>query len=191
MAIKETQKGLLNAAKKLFWTFGLKKVKVQDICDEAGVSKMSFYRYYDNKVDIAEKLLIALLEEGLLSYRNIMSQDIPFDHKIKQIIKAKHDNTKDMSKLFLQDIYVNFPEIMQHIEVYKRQALLEYLNDLRIAQQKGFIRQDVKLDFVLYMLEHIHVLLQDQSLLDLFDSTQEATDSITKFIFYGVMDANA
>ncbi len=181
-------KQLLNAAKELFWAFGVKKVKVEEICQKAGVSKMSFYRNFENKVDIAEKLLIELLEEGMTRYRRIMGEEIPFDHKIQAIIKEKHKNAEGLSKLFLQDIYTHYPEIMQHIEVYRKQALHEHMTDLRQAQKEGYIRQDVKLDFVMFMLEHIHVLLQDNALLDMFESTQEATDSLTRFIFYGVMD---
>ena len=90
----------------------------------------------------------------------------------------------------MQDIYTHYPEIMQHMEVYRKQMLNEHLADLRQAQQEGFIRQDVKLDFVMYMLEHIHVLLQDHALLDLFESAQEASDSLTSFIFYGIMNKN-
>ena len=187
MEIKGVQKDLLSSAKELFWAFGVKKVKVEEICAKAQVSKMSFYRHFDNKVDIAEQLLIQLMEEGMQRYRLIMAEDIPFDRKIQAIIKEKHKNAEGLSKLFLQDIYTHYPEIMQHMEVYRKQALTEHMNDLRQAQSEGYIRKDVKLDFVMYMLEHIHVLLKDNALLDLFDSTQEATDSLTKFIFYGVM----
>ena len=77
MEIKGVQKDLLSSAKELFWAFGVKKVKVEEICAKAQVSKMSFYRHFDNKVDIAEQLLIQLMEEGMLRYRKIMAEDLP------------------------------------------------------------------------------------------------------------------
>ena len=40
------------AAQELFREYGLNKVSVEEICDRAGVSKMTFYRQYRNKIDL-------------------------------------------------------------------------------------------------------------------------------------------
>ncbi|MEQ8688511.1 MAG: TetR/AcrR family transcriptional regulator, partial [Imperialibacter sp.] len=38
---------------------------LDEICQEAGVSKMTFYRLFVNKADVAEKVLSGELEAGL------------------------------------------------------------------------------------------------------------------------------
>ena len=35
--------------KELFWKYGTKRVTVEEICREAGVSKMTYYKFFKNK----------------------------------------------------------------------------------------------------------------------------------------------
>ena len=58
---------LLAAAKRLFWKHGIKRVSVEDISSEAGLSKMTFYRNFANKEAIAFELLRSLTEQGMHS----------------------------------------------------------------------------------------------------------------------------
>jgi AcrR family transcriptional regulator len=44
----------VNKAKELFWKYGIKKVSIEEICAEAPVSKMTFYKFFKNKNDLAE-----------------------------------------------------------------------------------------------------------------------------------------
>ena len=43
---------LVDEAEKLFLRYGLEKVSVEEICQVAKVSKMTFYRYFQNKIHI-------------------------------------------------------------------------------------------------------------------------------------------
>ena len=44
---------LFSTAKNLFFKFGLRRVSVEEICIKASVSKMTFYRNFNNKEHIA------------------------------------------------------------------------------------------------------------------------------------------
>ncbi|MBN1927463.1 MAG: helix-turn-helix transcriptional regulator, partial [Prolixibacteraceae bacterium] len=45
---------ILQSAKKLFWKYGIRKVSIDEICREAGVSRMTFYRLFKNKIELAK-----------------------------------------------------------------------------------------------------------------------------------------
>jgi len=36
---------IIDTSKKLFWKYGIKRVTIEEICREAGVSKMTFYKH--------------------------------------------------------------------------------------------------------------------------------------------------
>ena len=50
---------IVKTAKELFWKFGIKRVTIEEICREANVSKMTFYKFFSNK----NELLHTVIEE--------------------------------------------------------------------------------------------------------------------------------
>lgn len=49
-------KALLEAGKKLFCKHGFRRVTIDEICREAGASKMTFYKWFDNKTEFAKTI---------------------------------------------------------------------------------------------------------------------------------------
>ncbi|MDH5400751.1 MAG: TetR/AcrR family transcriptional regulator, partial [Cyclobacteriaceae bacterium] len=48
---------IFETAKELFWKYGIRRVTIEEICKEAGVSKMTFYKFFPNKVALANTIL--------------------------------------------------------------------------------------------------------------------------------------
>ena len=48
---------ITQTAYDLFWRHGIKRVTIEEICRTSGVSKMTFYKYFDNKNDLAISVL--------------------------------------------------------------------------------------------------------------------------------------
>ena len=72
----KSKKLILKAAKKLFFESGLNKVTIEEICAESSVSKMTFYRNFKNKEEIARSILESVFEESNTQYKSIMDQEI-------------------------------------------------------------------------------------------------------------------
>ena len=47
MSVKNDQ--IVKIGKDLFYKYGIKRVSVEEICAKANVSKMTFYKFYNNK----------------------------------------------------------------------------------------------------------------------------------------------
>ena len=43
---------IFKTAKDLFWKYGIKRVSIEEICKEAKVSKMTFYKFFPNKIEL-------------------------------------------------------------------------------------------------------------------------------------------
>lgn len=186
----KSHQAILTTSKTLFWKYGVKRVSVEEICKEAKVSKMTFYRHFKNKNELALQIMLNIFDKGLLDYRQVMAQDIPFVQKIEEIISLKFKNTEDVSEEFIKDIYVNGDEATQKMIVeYSETMLLEFKQDLANAQDKGWIRKDIKIDFIMKMRDQITQLLNDDSFLAMYKTPQEAIMEVTRFFFYGMMNS--
>ncbi len=179
---------ILDASNSLFWKYGIAKVTVEEICERAKVSKMTFYRKFDNKLQVAEKVLVQLAEKGLLDYRQIMDAAIPFNEKMQRFVQLEHDSSENLSEEFLGDVYgaVN-PRLKNILEEYQKKSSQELHKDLSQAQKNGEIRQDLKIDFVIYMINSLNEKLLDKRLTSMFGTTQELAVELINFVFYGIM----
>lgn len=70
LAPDERRQQLLEVAKQVFARLGYAKTNVDDICDEAGCSHGTFYRYFVDK----EAVLRAMLEEVVARVDRVMSE---------------------------------------------------------------------------------------------------------------------
>lgn len=178
---------LTSSAKTLFWKYGFGRVTVEEICKEAKISKMTFYRIFNNKNEIALQVLNDTLERNMQEYRTIMNQDIPFAERIKQVISLKFRETKDIGEEFIRDIYSKADSDLRNcIEKYKQTGTEEFLNDLLKAQKNNWIRQDIKPEFILYMMEDMYVKMMDERLIRMHANSQELIMELTNFFFYGI-----
>lgn len=180
---------ILKTAKGLFWKHGIKRVSIQEICKEAKTSKMTFYRFFENKLDLAKTLLDLIYDEGIREYKEIMAKDIPFTEKVKQTLASKFKNSQDIGKEFLIDIYKNKTlGLIDYIEVRGAVMLEMVLDDYEQAQKDGYIRKGIKREFIAYQLYKMREMMIDPKLLDLYETPQELTMELTNYLFYGLLE---
>lgn len=179
---------IIDSAKKLFWKYGIKKVSVEEICKEAKISKMTFYRNYKNKLEVAKLMLENIAEASLFNYAEIMALEVPFKEKINKIIQFKQESVKGISKEIIRDIHVNYKdELGNLIESYQQKMFYNIVRDFTIAQKEGWIRQDLKIEFILYELNQITQKILDPNLNKLYESEEKLIMDVTNFFFYGVL----
>lgn len=64
--MNDTEQTLLDAALRVFSRYGVKRASLSDLCQEAGVSRQTFYNNYQNKDDILCALIRAYTENALM-----------------------------------------------------------------------------------------------------------------------------
>ncbi len=179
---------IISTARNLFWKHGIRRVTVEEICEEAGVSKMTFYRQFDNKIELAKTVLHEIFEEGTQNYLSIMKQDTSFPEKVKKIILLKIEGSRKISEELLVDIYKNQePELIAFMNEAKKRSINMFLNDMATAQQEGWVREDIKPEFIMYVLNKIQEMVTDEKLMALYESPQQLILETTNFFFYGIL----
>jgi AcrR family transcriptional regulator len=179
---------LLRTAKRLFWKHGIRRVSIEEICREAGVSKMTFYRFFPNKVELAKALLEDIFDESMQEYRALMEQDIPFEEKVRRQLLMKFENTEAMSAEFISDIYSNQEwGLGAYMAQRTEEAIQAIMTDYAHAQRMGWVRQDLNLNFMLYLLHQMPAWISDERLAASYDDIHDLIMEIANFFFYGVL----
>lgn len=187
----KSQKAIRLAARKLFWKHGIRKVSVEEICKAANVSKMTFYRNFENKTEIAERVLNFYVRDELISYRSIMHSDFPFNQRIAQLIEHKRKLSKSVSEEFLHDILNAEDDQLRNLIVkLKEETSKEFYDDMLKAQKDGWIRPEIKIEFFVYMIDMIQREMENEHFLSLFDDLEDANMEISNLLFHGVISSN-
>ena len=182
---------IFKTGKELFWKYGIKRVTVEEICREAGVSKMTFYKFFPNKIEFAKIILEVEIGESLRKFEKVVHGGISFPEKVKQMLILKLEGTKDISIEFISDVYKN-PDmgLLQVIEKQKQKSFGLFVDFLTDSQKNGLIRKDIKIDFILYYLNQILQMFDDKQLVSKYDHSQDLIMESMNFLFYGVLAHN-
>lgn len=182
------RKQLINTAKDLFFKYGIKRVTVEEICQEAGVSKMTFYKHYKNKNELVKTMITQMTDDALEKYRTLMDSDIPFEEKVRETIKMKLEGTDQMSQEFFRDYLPHAdPDLLEFIHRRANESMELVIRDYAEAQKRGEIRQDIKIEFILWYLNKMFDLMADENLENMYDSPQDMIMEMMNFFFYGIM----
>jgi AcrR family transcriptional regulator len=178
---------LIKTAHDLFWKHGFRRVSIEEICLKAGISKMTFYKYFDDKLELAKAIFDQVVQEGILKFREILTDHIPPNEKIKKIVLLKLEGTNDISKEFLEDFYRdNESGIAKFVSEKTNEAWDVVLSDIKQAQVQGIFRKDIKPEFLFYFLNNIKPYYTDENLLKLYSSPQELVMEMVNFFMYGL-----
>jgi AcrR family transcriptional regulator len=182
-------KDILKTSRELFFKHGFRRVSVEEICRKANVSKVTFYRFFDNKIELAKAVLDNEFTNGKIKFRELMNADLPPSEKIKGLLKMKFEGTNDISREFLQDFYMDpGSELTKYVEERTRMVWKEYIKDFKKAQKDGWIRKDLKIEFLILFSQKMGGLVNDEELLKLYKNPQELIMEFTKFFTYGITE---
>jgi AcrR family transcriptional regulator len=181
-------KQIISTSKELFWKYGIKRVTVEEICKQANVSKMTFYKFFDNKNKVVRSILDDIYEDSMADFKLIVSSDKPYKEKVTEMAMMKLKGTQNLSHEFLKDYY-SLPDWKNsgYLKTKTDEAMKIMIEHFKEAQKVGDIRRDVKPEFILYFLNHMLTMAGDEQLNSLYPNAQEMVMELLNFFFYGVL----
>jgi len=180
------QRAIVIAAEALFRQYGYKRVPVEEICREARVSKMTFYKYYSNKSELVKFLWNLWFEQGLKKYDEIMTRDIPFTEKLHLMLKLKEESVNEISHSLARDYFNAAPELEIFFKEIQKKHIKRMLQFIRDEQKKGNVRSDMKAEFFLAVVNKLSGLIKDEQLVNQYERYSDFVMEINNFIFYGI-----
>jgi AcrR family transcriptional regulator len=175
---KEMQ--IAETAEDLFMRYGVKRVTVEEICRRAGVSKMTFYKYFANRIELVRHLWNAWVDEGYERLDEIDAMDIPLPEKIQMMFDWKTDLLSKMSTEFLEEILP--------LELEQEKVLGRFMEFIIRAQKRGEIRAGINPEFLMAVLDKLYELGDNEELRARYPSLIEFNREIKDFFWYGVIE---
>jgi len=178
---------ILSVAKELFWKHGFKRVSVEEICTIAEISKMTFYRFFPNKIELAKTVFENVMNEGNAKFHKIINDKTSAEIKMKNLLLLKLEGTNEISKEFLKDFYSsNESGLLEFIQVKTNEAWQSIIKDFRKAQKKGIFRKDFKPEILLFIAQKITDIFNDPDVVKLYKNPQDVIMEVSNLFIYGI-----
>ncbi len=178
---KRTQ--VIKTATDLFSRFGTKRVTVEEICETAEVSKVTFYKYFKNKVDLIRQIRDELIEIGFTKFDEISAMDIPYPEKIELMTRWRIEFFSQMKNEFIHELFT----LDEVVEEAKRR----YLKNITHAQKMGEIRSDLSPEFIWLVSEKLTSIVRDESWRTVFTDYSEFQEQMRTLFFFGLLVRSA
>ncbi|MBE5965361.1 MAG: TetR/AcrR family transcriptional regulator [Lachnospiraceae bacterium] len=174
---------LLSEGERLFTTYGIKKVTIDDLVEAVGIAKASFYTFYKSKeylyLDIVQSIQQKIFTElnTLLDSNSIL----PSKERVMQVFEA-------MSEMMIQYPILAYMDTAT-IELIARKVSIERLStfheqnfDAAQSLHNHGVRFSCDIQTVSYAFQAIY-----HSWMDLIDKGEEIQSSVTDILLRGVI----
>ncbi|MBW2092063.1 MAG: TetR/AcrR family transcriptional regulator [Deltaproteobacteria bacterium] len=171
---------IIKTAEDLFTKHGIKRITVEEICQKAGVSKMTFYKYFSNKIELVQYLWQMWLEQGIKEVDKISEMDIDFPEKLEMILRYKLEFTSNWNPDFLAEL-LSLDISLEEVINYIIQFMIE-------AQKRGDIRPEIRPEFLMAAYDKLFELARDDELRKIYPDMSDFTRELFNFYFHGVLN---
>jgi AcrR family transcriptional regulator len=170
---------LIQTGEALFVKHGMRRVTVKEICHRAGVSKPTFYKYFENKAALAHRIVELWIEKALQRIDEIEDAETSFPEKMKQILAVKRELTARPGPEFLEDLI--------HLDIDLSYALRRVMRFLVKHQRQGDIRADIRPEVLMAAFDLLNSMQYDRRIRDLYQDAETLAGDVFKLFHYGAL----
>lgn len=133
--ISEPEKKILEAAKKVFESSGYAGARMQQIADEAGISKASLHYYFRTKENLFEKIFDETISEFMLLVSTWNDDSEEWESKLRKFIGEFFEFLQTKSLLFLLGEINRNPDLLsgRKKKSKPRAGFISYLEKLQAS----------------------------------------------------------
>lgn len=183
----KSEQALLQTGRELFWKYGFRRVSVDELCSRAGVSKMTFYRYFADKADLARAVFKEEVVKAMDEFRALMTSDLSGAEKVKGMLQLKAKSARNISKEFLTDFYQhNDTGLREFIEKLSLESWNQTVELMLENQQKGVFRPDLNLHFFLILSQKFMDLAFDEQMIAAAGGPEQLILELSNLLAFGI-----
>ena len=187
--ISKKRADIVQAALELFSRHGIRRVSVEEICRSAGASKMTFYKYFPNKIEVVKTIWHEMLDEGYRRLDEIDAMEISFSEKLQMIIEYKMKVMSQWSPEFIEEVVHADPGMKQFVDEMRTENITRFMDYIKKAQKRGDIR-DMRPELFLLILDKMREVLANEGLRKLYSDDITFIRELNTFIFFGILPVN-
>ncbi|WP_439257947.1 TetR/AcrR family transcriptional regulator [Lonepinella sp. BR2271] len=185
----DKQNLIKNCTIRLFSQYGWERVSVGDICQQADISRVTFYKYFKNKRELIKQLFLDQIVEMNQQFEQLIVDKLPLD----QVIHAMLDMQKQaMTKLYSQPMVYDLQhhkdkeltEFFAQLEQQKYQFMHYFFAQL---QKNRIIRDDFPVLLIEVFIRKVDELKRDPELAECYQGKeQQFLKDVLSLLMYGI-----
>jgi AcrR family transcriptional regulator len=154
MSIEMKNKILKNCA-ELFYKYGIKSITVDDISSNTGISKKTFYEYFENKNDVVKAITNQFINKIKVFNKEIVEEKTDVFYKLMKIYKKMLSQFNSCNPSFIYDIKKFYPDVYElFIEFSDKELNFLIINLIKQGKTEGLFRENID-ENIIYKL-HIN-----------------------------------
>ena len=182
---------ILDAATKLFGSaHDVRKVSVQDIARQAGVSPTTIYNYFGTRENLVNEIVRVLTLQNIEHNRAIVHADLPFAQKLMNIMGGKMELVQQLNSEIIARMVSQDKNIAPFIEkIYQQEIKPLWLEILSQGKRQGYIEPALSDEALLVYLDAIKTGLQGKpELIADIPGRLPLIKELTRIMFYGFLN---
>lgn len=178
---------IIQTATKLFYMHGILKITVERICNEACVSKRTFYKYFKNKNALAKVIIkdFTIMENDVfLKHKN---REVSFQSKILGILQDKIKLIRPINEIFFKDILNSSDELNTFSIALIKEGERSFFEFISEEQKIGRVKDVVSASVITYLLTvKLREMVYDEELIKRIPSLSKRLKCIVEILINGM-----
>lgn len=144
----EPQEKILKTSLELFFKYGIKRVTMDDIAKELGMSKKTIYQFYKEKDDLVDQLCQLEMVKHECQFNEIVNLAQDPIHELMLISLRMSDMMQHINPVFFLDLQKFHPSAFALFQKFKEEcAFKDILRNVKEGKKSGIYRADVNEEF--------------------------------------------
>ena len=135
---------ILQAARELFFKYGIKSITMDDFAKHLGISKKTIYQFFENKDQIVNTLTKESLIERRCQFEEVADTSENAIDEIMEMMKHMSAIFKQMNPNVFYDMQKYHPLAWNHFRDFKEQCIMVKVEEnLKKGIKQGLYRKDI------------------------------------------------
>ncbi len=176
--IKET-------ALRLFASYGVDKVSMDEIAEQANVSKVTIYKYFHSKEDLHREVVNLFADQVIAATETLVNSDLDFMEKLKLTLSVKTSPMAMDSNRYFIDLLKQDQQAQGRLNQRIKEIIKRFFEE---GQRQGYIDENLPFE-ILYLHSQIYQA-GFETMLGEVEATVKDEESLGKLLdlyYFGIL----
>ncbi|MEW6511639.1 MAG: TetR/AcrR family transcriptional regulator [Bacteroidota bacterium] len=184
---------IIATARDRFLREGFARVLVDDIVEDLGISKKTFYKHFESKEELLRLIISQAIAETYAHLRSILDGGDGFVIKLDRLMTFLGNQYARFGRTIMADCHRYLPELWHEVQEFRRERIAREVKRLILEGMRGgFIRKDLNVElFLAAFTAGVDGVMAPAFLTTQPISGREALNGIMGIFFQGILTAPA
>ena len=152
-AQKSASERIIAAARRHFLSHGFRRVTMDDLAEELGMSKKTLYICFPSKSALLKGVLLNKFDDIEADLRQVTANFADVPTALHELLACVQRHTEEIQPPFVRDIQREAPEMFQLVERRRRDVIQRHFGKLfEQGRRAGIIRKDIPTRLIIEIL---------------------------------------